>query len=261
MLSEDQRVAIADELFAADQSRGMVERLTKRYPDMEVADSYAVQSIWAQRRLDAGYTIVGHKIGLTSKVMQLATGITEPDYGVIFDDMVWPSGAEIEHGLFSNVRIEVELAYVLKKDLTGPNCTLEDVIDAVDYVVPALEILNSHIEMDGRTIVDTISDNAAMGGMVVGDTHKPIDFMDLRWAPGILMRNGDVEETGLAAGVLNNPPAGVFWLANKLAQHGTVLKAGEIILAGSFTKPMWVHPGDHIVADFGPLGVIECRFI
>lgn len=260
MLTPEQHIVIADELFAADQAKTMIPRLTARYPDMEVADSYAVQNIWAQRRLEAGYKIVGHKIGLTSKVMQLATGITEPDYGVIFDDMVYKSGETIDHSQWSNVRIEVELAYVLKKDLSGPNATLEDVLDAVDYVVPALEILNSHIEMEGRTIVDTISDNAAMGGMVVGDTHKPIDFMDLRWAPGILMRNGDVEETGLAAGVLNNPPAGVFWLANKLAQHGTVLKAGEIILAGSFTKPMWVHKGDEIVADFGPLGVITCHF-
>lgn len=261
MLTPEQHTAIADELYAADVAKTMVPRLTARYPDMEVADSYAIQGIWAQRRLEAGHKIVGHKIGLTSKVMQLATGITEPDYGVIFDDMVYNSGDTIDHSQWSNVRIEVELAFVLKKPLAGPNCTLEDVLDATDYVVPALEILNSHIEMEGRTIVDTISDNAAMGGMVVGDKRVAIDEFDLRWIPAILMRNGDVEETGVSAGVLNNPPAGVFWLANKLAQHGTVLEAGEILLAGSFTKPMWVYKGDEIVADFGPLGVITCHFV
>lgn len=261
MLTEEQRVAIADELFAADQSRGVVPLLTARYPDMEVTDSYAIQGIWARRRLEAGYKIVGHKIGLTSKVMQLATGITEPDYGVIFDDMVYHSGDDIPFDNYSNVRIEVELAFVLREPLKGPDCTLEDVIRATDYVVPALEVLNSHISMEGRTIVDTISDNAAMGSMVVGDTHVTLDAVDLRWVSAILMRNGDVEETGVAAGVLNNPAAGVYWLANKLAPHGTVLESGEIILAGSFTKPMWVEKGDTIVADYGPLGEVTCRFV
>ena len=261
MLRNEQRGAIADELFAADQARSVIPLLTKRFPEMEVADSYAVQGIWAQRRLDAGYKVVGHKIGLTSKVMQQATGITEPDYGVIFDDMVYNSGDDIPFDNYSNVRIEVELAFVLKERLAGPDCTLEDVLRATDYVIPALEVLNSHIEMQGRTIVDTISDNAALGSTVIGGKKIAVDETDLRWIAAILLRNEEVEETGVAAGVLNNPAAGVFWLANKLAQHGTVLEAGEIILAGSFTKPMWVEKGDIVRADYGPLGEITCRFV
>jgi 2-oxo-hept-3-ene-1,7-dioate hydratase len=193
--------------------------------------------------------------------MQQATGITEPDYGVMFDDTVNPSGSEIPTGHFSNVRIEVELAFVLARPLEGPDCTLEDAMAAIDYAVPALEVLNSHIELEGRTIVDTISDNAAYGAMVLGSVRKRPDEIDLRWVPALLSKNGEIEETGVAAGVLGHPATGVAWLANKFHQHGARLEAGEIILAGSFTRPMWVSAGDSVRADYGPMGVIECRFV
>src|SRR5690606_2853358 len=192
---------------------------------------------------------------------QQATGITEPDYGVMFDDTVYASGADIPFDHFSNVRIEVELAFVLSAPLSGPDCTLENVLAGTSHVVPALEVLNSHIELEGRTIVDTISDNAAYGAMVLADTRTPIDEVDLPWVPGVLSRNGEVEETGVSAGVLGNPAIGVAWLANKFHQHGARLEAGEIILAGSFTRPMWVERGDHVRCDYGPMGVIECRFV
>ncbi len=132
---------------------------------------------------------------------------------------------------------------------------------ATDYVTPALEVLNSHIELAGRTIVDTISDNAAYGGMVLGETRKRPDEIDLRWVPGLLYKNGGIEETGVAAGVLDHPARGVAWLANKFFLHGARLEAGEIILAGSFTRPMWVEKGDLVLADYGPMGTITCRFI
>jgi 2-oxo-hept-3-ene-1,7-dioate hydratase len=260
MLTPDQIAAIADELVTADQTQAVVPVLTARYPEMEVEDSYAVQALWAQRRTEAGHRIVGHKIGLTSKVMQAATGITEPDYGVIFDDMVFETGAVVPFDRFSNVRIEVELAFVLGQPLSGPHCSLVDVLDATKYVVPALEILNSHIELAGRTIVDTISDNAAMGAMVLGGRPVAVDAVDLRWVGALLYRNQTIEETGVAAGVLNHPASGVAWLANKLHRHGTTLAAGEVILAGSFTRPMWVERGDTIHADYRDLGSITCRF-
>lgn len=258
---ETSRIAeIADELFEADRSRTTIPRLTARHPDMTVEDAYAVQSLWKERGIASGRRLVGRKIGLTSKVMQVATGITEPDYGVIFDDMVYENGSSIPFDSFSNVRIEVELAFVLGKPLEGPNCTLFDVLDATDYVIPALEILSSRLEMAGRTIVDTISDNAAMGGMVMGGNPVKVGDVDLRWVSALLYRNQTIEESGVAAAVLNHPAAGVYWLANKLAQHGTRLEAGEIILAGSFTRPMWVEKGDIIHADYGQLGAITCRF-
>jgi len=260
MLSTDQISGIADELAQAEAQRSMIPLLTSRFPEMTIEDSYAVQNEWRRRAVASGRRMVGRKIGLTSKVMQVATGITEPDYGAIFDDMVFGSGAVIEHSRFSNVRIEVELAFKLGKPLKGPGVTIFDVLDATDYVVPALEILSSRIEMAGRTIVDTISDNAAMGAMVYGGNPVAPDAVDLRWISALLYRNETIEESGVAAAVLNHPAMGVVWLANKLAQHGDSLQAGELILAGSFTRPMWVEVGDTVTCDYGELGTLTCRF-
>jgi 2-oxo-hept-3-ene-1,7-dioate hydratase len=261
MLTPEQIAMIAEELAEADRTHGIIPRITARYPEATIEDSYAIQGVWRDRNIAAGRRLVGRKIGLTSKAMQEATGITEPDYGVMFDDTVHGSGAEIPTAHFSNVRIEVELAFVLKHPLEGPGCTLEDALAATDYVVPALEVLNSHIELEGRTIVDTISDNAAYGAMVLGDVRVRPDEIDLRWVPGVLSRNGEIIETGVAQGVLGHPATGVAWLADKFAQHGARLEAGEIILAGSFTRPVWVSRGDSVLCDYRELGVIECRFV
>jgi 2-oxo-hept-3-ene-1,7-dioate hydratase len=261
MLSAETIEQIAAELAEADRTHAVIPRIMARYPEATIEDSYAIQGVWRDSQIAAGRRLVGRKIGLTSKAMQQATGITEPDYGVMFDDTVYESGAEIPVDHFSNVRIEVELAFVLKHPLEGPDCTLDDALAAIDYAVPALEILNSHIELEGRTIVDTIADNAAYGAMVLGDTHRRPDEIDLRWVPGLLYKNGEIEETGVAAGVLDHPVRGVAWLANKLHQHGARLEAGEIILAGSFTRPVWVSRGDEIRCDYGPMGVITCRFV
>lgn len=253
--------ALAAELAEAERTRGVMPRITARHPDATIEDSYAIQGVWRDSQVAAGRRLVGRKIGLTSRAMQQATGITEPDYGVMFDDTVYRSGDEIPFDDFSNVRIEVELAFVLKSPLEGPDCTLDDALAAIDYAVPALEVLNSHIELEGRTIVDTISDNAAYGAMVLGDVHLRPDEIDLRWVPGVLSKNGQIEETGVAAGVLGHPATGVAWLANKFHQHGARLEAGEIILAGSFTRPMWVERGDEVLCDYREMGTIACRFV
>lgn len=261
MLSPETIAQLAEELAEADRAHTVIPRITARHPEATVEDSYAIQGVWRDRNLAAGRRLVGRKIGLTSKAMQQATGITEPDYGVMFDDTVWENGSRIPTAHFSNVRIEVELAFVLKEPLEGPDCTLFDVLRATEYVTPALEILNSHIELEGRTIVDTISDNAAYGGMVLGGIPMRPDQIDLRWVSALLYRNETIEETGVAAGVLNHPATGVAWLANKFHQHGARLEAGEIILAGSFTRPMWVSAGDTVLCDYGPMGTISCRFV
>ncbi|MDO5619786.1 2-oxo-hept-4-ene-1,7-dioate hydratase [Kocuria sp.] len=261
MMEQDQLSQIADDLAQAEASRSMIGRLTAQYPGMTIEDSYAVQAEWRRRGENSGRRVAGRKIGLTSKVMQVATGITEPDYGIIFADQIYENGSVIEHGQYSNVRIEVELAFVLGSDLNGPGVTIFDVLRATEYVVPALEVLSSRIEMEGRTIVDTIADNAALGAMVLGG--RPVDptDVDLRWVSALLYRNETIEESGVAAAVLNHPASGVVWLANKLAAHGDHLRAGEVILAGSFTRPMWVEPGDTVHADYNDLGSITCRFV
>ena len=195
-------------------------------------------------KLAEGRVKRGHKIGLTSRAMQQASQIDEPDFGMLLDDMFFQDGAEIPAGRFILPRLEVELAFVLGKRLQGPNVTLFQVYDAVDYVIPALEIIDarSHgIDPDSkrpRKVFDTIADNAANAGVVLGGRPVKIGELDLRWIGAILSRNAVIEETGVAAGVLNHPANGVVWLANKLAAHDVALEAGEIILSGSFTRPV-----------------------
>ncbi len=265
-LTDDAVARLADELLQAAQTGQAIPLISARNPGMTVEDAYAVQAVWADRRRSAGRTVAGRKIGLTSKVMQDATGITEPDYGVIFDDQVVRSGSELPWDQWSNVRVEVELAFELSADLTGPGCTREDVLAATASVIPALEILDAHVEMQGRTIVDTISDNAALGAMVLSGQRFTLsqleaDGVDLRWVGALLSRNGQIEESGVSGAVLGDPVMGVAWLANKLAAHGQALHAGEIILAGSFTRPLWVERGDSIRCEYQGLGEITCQFV
>ncbi|WP_110588455.1 2-oxo-hept-4-ene-1,7-dioate hydratase [Microbacterium suaedae] len=260
MLTSENVQSLAAELAEAERARSIMPRITARHPEATVEDAYAIQGVWRDAQLAAGRRLVGRKIGLTSKAMQQATGITEPDYGVMFDDTVWSTGAVLPFDRFSNVRIEVELAFLLKEPLEGPGCTLFDVLRATEYVTPALEVLNSHIELEGRTIVDTISDNAAYGAMVTGGVPMRPEQLDLRWVSTLLYRNETIEETGVAAGVLGHPATGVAWLANKFHEHGARLEAGELILAGSYTRPMWVERGDTVFADYGTMGTITCRF-
>jgi 2-oxo-hept-3-ene-1,7-dioate hydratase len=257
---------LASELNVSEKTRVQVEHFSKRFPDMTIADGYAIQQAWVKLKLAEGRVIKGHKIGLTSRAMQLASQISEPDFGALFDDMFFESGGDIPIQRFIAPRVEVELAFVLGKDLKGPDCTLVDVLRATDYVVPALEIIDARIEQfDRKTkamrkVFDTISDNAANAGIVTGGRPVKPDSVDLRWCGALLYKNAVLEESGLAAAVLNHPANGVAWLANRLASKGQYLKAGEFVLAGSFTRPVAGASGDTFHADYGPLGNITFRF-
>jgi 2-oxo-hept-3-ene-1,7-dioate hydratase len=218
-------------------------------------------------KLAEGRVVRGHKIGLTSRAMQQASQITEPDYGTLLDDMFFEQGGDIPFTRFIAPRIEVELAFVLGKRLQGPNVSIFDVLAATDYVVPAIEIIDARIEqLDRETgamrkVFDTIADNAANAGIVTGGRPVKPDAVDLRWVGALLYKNGVIEETGLAAAVLNHPATGVAWLANKLAPWGECLEAGEVVLGGSFTRPATARPGDTFHADYGPLGSIAFRLV
>ena len=200
--------------------------------------------------------------------MQRAVNITEPDYGTLLDDMFYRDGAVIPSDRFLQLKIEAELAFVLAKPLSGPDCTLFDVLDATAYVTPALEILDARIQRIDpdtkrtRNVFDTISDNAANAALVLGGRpFKPtVIDADMRRIGAIVSRNGEVEETGLAAGVLNHPGYGVAWLANRLHRFGVTLQAGQVILSGSFIRPIEVVKGDTIMADYGEFGTVSCHF-
>lgn len=266
MMTPDQIADAARRLDEAERTRKQIRMLSLDHPGMDMADSYAVQKAWIDLKLAAGRKVLGHKIGLTSKAMQSALNIDMPDSGYLLDDMFFADGAHIPTDKFIGLRIEAEVAFVLKAPLKGPDCTMFDVLNATDYVVPALEILDTRIlrvdpeTKKTRTVFDTIADNAANCGIVTGGRPIRPDHSDLRWIGAIVSKNGAVEETGIAAGVLNHPANGVAWLANRLAEHGGALKAGEIVLAGSFIRPIEVGKGDTIVADYGPYGTVSCHF-
>ena len=267
MLDRTLHRALAIELHESERSRVQVEQFSKRHPTMEIADSYAIQREWVKLKVAEGRVIKGHKIGLTSRAMQVSSQITEPDYGALLDDMFFRDGSDIPVGRFILPRVEVELAFVLGKPLRGPGVTIFDVLMATDYVVPALEIIDARIEQADRVtkaprkVLDTIADNAANAGMVMGGRPVKADAHDLRWVGALLYKNGVIEESGLAAAVLNHPANGVAWLANKLSAHDEELAAGEIVLAGSFTRPVAGAAGDVFHADYGPLGSIAFRFV
>jgi 2-oxo-hept-3-ene-1,7-dioate hydratase len=266
MLSPETVEAFAERLFEAERGRRQTRALSILHPEATIADAYRVQEAFVARKVAAGGRVVGHKIGLTSRAMQAAVGIDQPDSGYLLDDMVFPDGGTVPGGRFIGLRVEAELAFVLGRDLSGPDCTVFDVLDAAAYVTPALEILDTRIfRADpetgaGRKVVDTIADNAANAGIVVGGRPFRATEHDLRWIGAICARNGAVEETGLAAGVLNNPATAVAWLARRLAAQGRGLTRGEVVLAGSFIRPIEVGPGDTVSADYGPFGTVSCHF-
>ncbi len=260
MLSEADRKKAADILMQAEKDRKQAVQLSITWPNIEIEDSYAISTEVANRKIAAGAKLIGHKVGLTSKAMQRSSQIDEPDYGYLLDDMMIADGAKVRHADFCRPRVEIELAFVLGKALRGPGVGLTDVLRATEYVVPALEIVDARLQ-DQRKIFDTVADNGAAAGIVVGGRPVgPLD-VDLRWVGGIMYKNSEIEETGLAAGVLGHPALGVAWLANKLGQHGTTLEPGHIVLAGSFTRVVFAQKGDTLHGDFGPLGGIALQFV
>ena len=265
-LSQDDIRSAADRLDHAEKNRTQIRQISLQHPGITIADAYAIQEAWIEMKVAQGRTVKGHKIGLTSKAMQSALNIDEPDSGILLDDMFFADGGLVPTDRFIATRVEAELAFVMKARLAGPNCTMFDVLNATDFVVPALEILDTRIERvdqetrSTRKIFDTIADNAANAGIVLGGRPiRPLDA-DLRWIGALCFRNGQLEETGLAAGVLNHPATAVAWLANKIAPNGLALEAGQVVLAGSFIRPIETRKGDTIQADYGACGSVSCYF-
>ncbi|QQE91353.1 2-oxo-hept-4-ene-1,7-dioate hydratase [Azotobacter chroococcum] len=267
MLNIDLIRQAAARLDAAERSGEQIRQFSLEYPGISIEDAYAIQRAWVEKKIADGRSLVGHKIGLTSRAMQVSSNITEPDYGALLDDMRFEEGFDIPVSRFIVPRVEVELAFILGKPLKGPDCTLFDVLDASEYVIPALEIIDARIhQVDPQTgvtrkVFDTISDNAANAGFVLGGRAVRPHDVDLRRVAAILYRNGVIEESGVSAAVLNHPAKGVAWLANKLAPYDVTLEAGQIILGGSFTRPVAARAGDTFHVDYGVLGSISCRFV
>lgn len=266
-LSQSTIDMLAQRLDDAERTRTQVSQFSLEHPGMTLEDGYAVSRAWVKRKLAAGRRTIGHKIGLTSRAMQRSSNVNEPDFGTLLDDMLFLDGQDIPFERFIEPRVEVELAFILKEPLRGPGCTIYDVLRATDYVTPAIEIIDARIERIDRAsgatrkVFDTISDNAANAGIVLGGRPVKPDAVDLRWVSALLYRNGVIEESGVAAAVLNHPANGPAWLANKIAPYDEWLEPGQIILGGSFTAPVFARPGDSFHIDYGPLGAISVRFV
>lgn len=260
MLSEEERERAAATLREAHRTKVQGTQLSVTFPQIGIEDAYAISSALADERVKSGAAIVGHKIGLTSKAMQASVGIDEPDYGYLFEDQVLADGAVVAHADYCAPRVEPELTFVLREPLKGPKVGLIDVMRATEYVVPSIEIIDARLK-NPRKIFDTVADNGAGAGIVLGGRPVRPDAVDLRTVGVALYRNSQIEETGLAAGVLGHPAMAIAWLANKLAPFDVTLQPGHMMLSGSFTRPVWVAKGDTLHADFGSLGSVAVQFV
>ncbi|HTV88429.1 MAG TPA: 2-oxo-hepta-3-ene-1,7-dioic acid hydratase [Stellaceae bacterium] len=267
MLTQSQIDVLARAYHAAEKERRRTRAPSVLHPGLTVDDAYAIQRRWVELKVAEGNSIRGRKIGLTSRAMQRQSNITEPDYGALLADMFYGDGAEIPMSRFIQPRLECELGFVLGRRLKGPGCTIFDVLSATDYVVPACEIVDGRTHRidpeteQPRCVLDSIADNAGNAALVIGGRPiRPLD-VDLRWVACLCYRNNVIEESGVAAAVLNHPANGVAWLADKLAPFDIALEAGQFILGGSFTSTVEARAGDAFHVDYGPLGSISCRFV
>ncbi|WP_408007798.1 2-keto-4-pentenoate hydratase [Pseudalkalibacillus sp. A8] len=251
---------LSKHLVTAEQNRRGVQPLTEVYPDLSIAEAYQVQLSTIKRKTESGQRVVGKKIGLTSKAMQELLGVGEPDYGHLLDNMEINNGGEIPADLVLQPKVEAEIAFVLRKDLHGPNVTASEVYEATAYVVPALEIVDSRVANWKIKLPDTIADNASSGLYVIGENKVPIRAVDLPAIKMDLYKNEEHINSGTGTAVLENPANCVAWLANKLSDYGVSLNAGEVILSGALSAAVDAKPGDTFRATFHALGEVSVRF-
>lgn len=259
-MTSDLLQQLADRLYQAEKDRQGTHPLTETKPDLTIDEAYKIQWINVDRKLATGRKVTGKKIGLTSVAMQQLLGVDEPDYGHLLDDMVVENGQEIPFERVMQPRVEGEIAFILKKDLHGPRVTTTDVLQATEYIVPALEIVDSRVADWKIKLPDTIADNASAGLYILGGTPLRVDQVDLEKVGMVLYKNGQVINTGVGAAALGNPAYCVAWLANQMYHFGVHLKAGEVILSGALSAAVDARPGDHFTARFAHLGQVSVRF-
>jgi len=261
-MTEAQRDEAAQRLFDAEVSRDWIEPITLTYKGADVEDAYAIGQRVTDLKVAAGRVVKGHKVGLTSKAMRSFTGATEPDYGTIFDNWFLDEGTQVSMSILNRPAVEIEMVFVLSHDLGGADVNAVDVINATDYVMPAIEVVDSRFSKRGEAgVIDSIADAASCGFIMVGGTPRKLTDINIGHVGGALYKNGEIEESGTAAAVMGNPVNSVAWLARKLAQFGVKMQAGQTVLSGSFIRAHPMQIGDTFVADFGTLGHISFAII
>lgn len=253
--------AAVDALLEAEKTKEAIAPFTSLQESITADDAYNIQLQVIQSKLDQGAAVKGMKIGLTSKAMQEMLNVYTPDYGHILDSMVYEENQPVDIAQFIHPRVEFEIAFVLKEDLVGPNVTLEDVHRATDYVVPAIEIIDSRIKDWKIKFEDTVADNGSSAGAILAEKKTAIGDVDLASVEMKAFKNGELFDSATGAAVLGNPANAVVWLANELARYNISLKKGQFILAGALSKAVDVADGDQYEADFGSLGKVSASFV
>jgi 2-oxopent-4-enoate/cis-2-oxohex-4-enoate hydratase len=252
---------LGDELFDALKGCRTVEPLTTRHPDITIDDAYAVQQRLNARRIQAGETVVGKKIGVTSKAVMNMLGVYQPDFGILLDGMLYNEGQAIAASSLIQPKAEGEIAFILKRDLQGPGVSAADVLSAAEGVMACFEIVDSRIRDWKIRIQDTVADNASCGVFVLGDRVVDAREVDLNTCGMVLEKNGEIVATGAGAAALGAPANAVAWLANTLGARGIALKAGEVILSGSLAAMVPVKAGDNLRVTIGGIGGCSVRFV
>jgi 2-oxopent-4-enoate/cis-2-oxohex-4-enoate hydratase len=251
---------LGDELYDALVTRSVLEPLSDRYPELDVAHAYRIQQRMIERRLQAGERIVGKKIGVTSRAVINMLGVYQPDFGYLLDGMIFNEGESVPIETLIQPKAEGEIAFVLKKDLMGPGVTNAEVLAATECVMPCFEIVDSRIRDWKIKIGDTVADNASCGVFVLGDQAVDPRRLDLSLCGMVLERNGEVIATGAGAAALGSPVNAVAWLANTMGALGIPLKAGEVILSGALAAMCPARAGDNFRVSIGGLGSCSVRF-
>ncbi|MGE6718900.1 2-keto-4-pentenoate hydratase [Peribacillus frigoritolerans] len=248
--------------FLKAEKTGMgISAPTSEIPDLDVEDAYRIQLETIRRKTQAGLLVTGKKIGLTSKAMQEVLGVDEPDYGHLLDAMKMENDGCISSLRLIQPKVEAEVAFILRKDLHGPNITVDDVIGATDYVVASIEVVDSRVKDWEIKLSDTVADNASSGLYILGDSKIHLSEIDLPSIQMSLYKNGEFINQGTGVAVLGNPATCVAWLANKLHRFKGSLNAGEVILSGALSAAIEAKPGDRFTADFGEkLGRVSVNF-
>lgn len=259
-MKNEQIQSLGDELYDAFLQRQPVDPLTARFLDLQIADAYAIQNRFNDRRLAAGERVVGRKIGVTSKAVMGMLGVYQPDFGTLTDRMVFNSGDVIDAGQLIQPKAEGEIAFLLKRDLSGPGVTAADVLAATEGVMACFEIVDSRIRDWKIRIQDTVADNASCGVFVLGDRLVDPREIDLSLCGMVLEKNGEVVATGAGAAALGSPLHSVAWLANTLGAYGIALRAGEILLSGALAAMVPAQAGDSLRVTIGGLGGCSVRF-
>jgi 2-keto-4-pentenoate hydratase len=247
-------------LREAAQTHEYIAPLRETYEQLTIDDAYGIQRVNTERRLADGRRLVGCKIGLTSVAVQKQLGVDRPDFGMLFDDMGYGDGEPIPASILTQPKIEAEVAFVIGRDITVPNPGQLDVLNAIEYALPALEIVGSRIANWNIRITDTIADNASSSAYVIGNSPRKLSEFDLRLCGMVMERRGDPVSVGAGAACLGNPINAVVWLARTMAALGTPLKASDLVLSGALGPMVAVTPGDIFETRINGLGSVRAVF-